>query len=122
MRKSVPTEECRSSGKSRPAQKSFHLMNRQRKVRADWPDIDKFLGRAAAMLAPIPFSVAIVSDAAIRTYNRDYRKQDKATDVLSFPTGEWRVDSTEAYLGDIVISAEMARRNAAVYGLSLEDE
>ena len=41
----------------------------------------------------------------IHRYNREYRGQDKATDVLSFP-------GDESYLGDILISVETAYEQA----------
>jgi probable rRNA maturation factor len=62
-----------------------------------------------------------VDDRAIRRLNRVFGGHDRPTDVLSFP---WRNGSKRsggdracerelgAYLGDIVISAESARRNA----------
>ena len=100
------------------------LLNRQRAERADWDEIRGFLHRLSArMSAQIPapgFTVCVLSDAAIRRYNRQYRGFDKATDVLSFPTDE-HVENLE-YLGDILISAETARRNARRFGLRLEEE
>jgi probable rRNA maturation factor len=60
-------------------------------------------------------SVALVSDATVRTLNRRYRRQDHATDVLSFPSQQsvpFR-SSAETFLGDIVIARGVARRQAA---------
>lgn len=51
--------------------------------------------------------VALVSDARIRTLNRDFRQANKATDVLSFPA-----DDPAGFLGDIVIASGVARRQA----------
>jgi probable rRNA maturation factor len=51
------------------------------------------------------FSVVFMTDSAMRTYNRQYRGFDKATDVLSF-RGE------DGYLGDILISTETAYNQA----------
>jgi len=51
-------------------------------------------------------SLAFVSDAAIRALNREYRRADAPTDVLSFPSEEPR------FLGDIVIAEGVARRQA----------
>jgi probable rRNA maturation factor len=63
-------------------------------------------------------SIAIVSDARVRSLNREYRGVDSATDVLSFPSND---DSTDVVhpdesLGDIVIAAGVARRQAAAAG------
>ena len=61
-------------------------------------------------------SLAFVSDAAIRKLNREHRRKDAPTDVLSFPSGEAR------FLGDIVIAAGVARRQArrAGHGFGVE--
>jgi probable rRNA maturation factor len=44
----------------------------------------------------------------MRRMNRTYRRKDKTTDVLSFPSGERR----KGFLGDLVVSAPEARRQA----------
>jgi probable rRNA maturation factor len=80
----------------------FLLINRQRKHPVDRSSILNFLSLLVADRSPGgPFSVVLVSDRAIHRYNREYRGQDKATDVLSFP-------GDDAYLGDILISVENA--------------
>ena len=56
-------------------------------------------------------AVRICDDAAIRELNRDYRAKDKATDVLAFAQREAQAASRDV-LGDIVISADTARRQA----------
>ena len=71
--------------------------------------------------------VTIVDDAEIWEINREQRNIDRATDVLSFPlgeNGEYDLNpSTGAFmLGDIVISAETAVRQADLYGHSIERE
>jgi probable rRNA maturation factor len=86
------------------------LFNRQRRVRFRRAEVDAFLTRLEREIAGREIGVAIVSDAAIRRYNRQYRKIDKSTDVLSFEPN------------DLVISAETARRQARRFGHSVEDE
>lgn len=71
--------------------------------------------------------VTIVDNAEIWEINREQRNIDRATDVLSFPlgeNGEYDLNpSTGAFmLGDIVISAETAVRQADLYGHSIERE
>jgi probable rRNA maturation factor len=66
-------------------------------------------------------SLAFVGDAEIRRLNRKFRKKDKTTDVLSFPLSEEAADG-KFYLGDIVISAPTAKRQAAEIGHPLERE
>ncbi|GAC1354893.1 MAG: rRNA maturation RNase YbeY [Vulcanimicrobiaceae bacterium] len=73
-------------------------------------------------------SISFVDDAQIRILNRLHRGKDKATDVLSFPlaaddqgtTGQ--TQGVERLLGDVVISVETARRQAADYDATLESE
>ena len=55
----------------------------------------------------------LTDDAAIHQLNRDYRKQDKPTDVLAFAMSEGPGGALHpALLGDVVISVETARRQA----------
>jgi probable rRNA maturation factor len=83
--------------------------------------------------------VVFVSARRIRALNRQFRGRDYATDVLSFSYGEgatsgkpvlsrggdsgatdYRSPAEPPYLGDIVISPEVACAQAARYGLSPE--
>jgi probable rRNA maturation factor len=66
-------------------------------------------------------SLTLVDDAAIRELNREHRGKDKPTDVLSFPL-EPEPFSHERLLGDIVISIDTARRQAAGYDAPLQRE
>ena len=71
--------------------------------------------------------ISLVDDEEIRTINREHRKVDAITDVLSFPLGEnGKYDQdpvSGAYmLGDIVISMERAQEQAAQYGHTLQRE
>lgn len=61
-------------------------------------------------------TVAVVPDARIKALNRRYRSKNRATDVLSFPSDE------RGYLGDVVIAAGVARRQARAAGHSLQTE
>ena len=73
-------------------------------------------------------SVTFTDDAGIKELNRNFRKIDSATDVLSFPlfdfdgSEEPAVDELENMLGDIVISLERAEAQAEEYGHSFERE
>jgi probable rRNA maturation factor len=61
-------------------------------------------------------TLVFTDDQEIRALNRDYRKHDRATDVLSFHlqelAGEDDPAGRDVPLGDIVISVETARRRA----------
>ena len=78
------------------------------------------LGRWLASIAPArargTMTIAIVPDGRVQQLNRRYRRKDVPTDVLSFPSGEG------GYLGDVVIAAGVARRQAKQAGHSLQHE
>ena len=58
-------------------------------------------------------SVSIVGDRSIRTLNRDYLGRDKATNVISFAMSEGEFGALNPQcLGDVVISADTAAREA----------
>lgn len=66
-------------------------------------------------------SVLLATDATVRALNRDFRKRDKATDVLSFPVDEFPgVAPKQA--GDLAISVETALKQADEQGHSLQIE
>lgn len=68
-------------------------------------------------------SITFVDDEEIRELNKEYRNVDKSTDVLSFPLDENEFDIPgNILLGDIIISAETAKRQSEEYGHSLERE
>jgi len=49
------------------------------------PGLAAWLATVAPARARGTMTIAIVSDARVRALNRQYRRKDKATDVLSFP-------------------------------------
>ena len=68
-------------------------------------------------------AVSLVDDDEIRELNRIHCGKDRPTDVLSFPLAEVSDPvGGERLLGDVVISIETARRQAADYGAPLEAE
>ena len=92
------------------------------------------------------FDILITGDAELRRLNRDFRGQDYATDVLSFPAaGQAKACPTNArrlpslvghalasprprpgapdpFLGDIAISLGRARAQAREFGHTIEQE
>jgi probable rRNA maturation factor len=68
-------------------------------------------------------AVRIVDVDEIRTLNRLYREQDKATNVLSFPAGEIEglPESAGGLLGDIVVCAPIVSAEAAEQGKNPTD-
>jgi probable rRNA maturation factor len=82
-----------------------------------------WLTKAAPASARGEVTVALVSDARMRTLNRSYRNKDYATDVLAFPafaeaTPDEMADKVAGthYLGDIVIATGVAQRHADEMG------
>jgi probable rRNA maturation factor len=61
-------------------------------------------------------NVLVTSNEDLRDLNRRFRKKDKATDVLSFPS------ALDGFGGDIAISAEIARENGESLGHGLAME
>ncbi len=101
------------------------VVNRQRKVPLD---CERWRGFAAEALGAVPaggagVTVAFVSDRAMRELNRRWRGKAGTTDVLSFPAAQDEFERAEGpSLGDVVISAEQAARQAAEHGLDLDGE
>jgi probable rRNA maturation factor len=85
-----------------------------------WPNCADVASRAVSAVAAQleapregELSLVLSDDAQVRILNRDYRKKDKATNVLSFPqSGE--------LLGDIILARETLEAEAKAKGLSFE--
>jgi probable rRNA maturation factor len=103
----------------------IEVVNRQRKLQVDCERWRLFATKASAVL-PMPasgFTVAFVSDRAMRELNRMWRGRRTTTDVLSFPAEQAEFEKAEGLsLGDVVISIEQAARQAKEHRLSLENE
>jgi len=103
----------------------IEIVNLQRKLKLD---TDAFRALFASIRLIVPearektFSIAFISDNRMRQLNEMFRGKDETTDVLSFPHEPDEFDPDKNNLGDIVISAEQAQRQAAENGLTLEGE
>lgn len=105
-------------------------------------DVEKVI-KACLATEEVPYeaeiSLTVVDKEEIQEINREYREIDKATDVLSFPqiepklngVIEWNTldesammnyDTNHILLGDIVLCYEVAGEQAASYGHSLKRE
>ena len=80
------------------------------------PGLRRWLERAAPQRAHGHLTVAIAGDRRVRALNRRHRGKDETTDVLSFPSGE------PGELGDVVVAAGVARRQARRAGHALGTE
>ena len=107
------------------------ITNEQDKIEipADWEEIINKVAAICLKEEQIPEEAEVdllfVDNEAIREMNREYRDNDSATDVLSFPmyeADEEIDDEDEILFGDIVISLERAQEQCEEYGHSLERE
>ena len=82
------------------------------------PGLARWLAATAPARARGSVTLVLVGDAAMRRMNRDWRGQDYATDVLSFPADDDgpRVRGQQRHLGDIVIATGVAARQAREAG------
>jgi probable rRNA maturation factor len=98
------------------------LENRQRRVPVRGQRLERAadcalraLGRVGGMV-----EIAIVDDAEIRRLNRAFRGVGRRTDVLAFPLEV--AEAAGGLVGQIVVSADTARRQARRLGVPLELE
>jgi probable rRNA maturation factor len=108
------------------------IINRQKQVALDLPSMRAYEHQVKSVLdlGTKEFNVCFVSDEDISRMNAVYRGKAAPTDVLSFPwegEGESGPEEPSAgefrnFLGDVVISAPTAERNAKAEGHSTEEE
>jgi probable rRNA maturation factor len=117
------------------------VINLQRKIKLDTKQFREFVGSLSSAVDEAygkHFSIAFISDARMRKLNSTFRGKDSTTDVLSFQHEADEFESNSGgvshsndgtpegvnltFLGDIVISAEQAARQAIENKLSLENE
>ncbi|GAB4073412.1 rRNA maturation RNase YbeY [Barrientosiimonas marina] len=109
------------------------FQDQTRAVAADYIDLLQrliiFAGEKEGVASAAEVSVTFVSNEQITEINRNYRQQDRPTDVISFALQENTADETEIIgkelpliLGDIIVSLDKAKEQAEEYGHSLERE
>lgn len=89
------------------------------------PDAERIcIASAAAAIGSPPrrteLSIVLSSDGEVRTLNRDYRKKDSPTNVLSFPSGLASGVGYTDMLGDVILAFETVSMEAARDGKSLD--
>jgi probable rRNA maturation factor len=67
-------------------------------------------------------NVLVTNSSELRSFNRRFRKEDKPTDVLSFPSQQAARGEVTRAAGDVAISADIARENAGRLGHTVADE
>ncbi len=102
---------------SRHREPADWIVNRQRLVRFDRRGLEEFGAELRRQVAGgREFALCLASDRALRQANHRFRGENQATDVLSFPHGDG------LHLGDILISAQQACRQARRLGHSVDQE
>ncbi|MFN8576885.1 MAG: rRNA maturation RNase YbeY [Candidatus Sericytochromatia bacterium] len=102
----------------------IYLNDNQDKIKIDLEYWEKFISKLLNLLKQkdnTEISITFVDNEEIKSLNKNYRKIDKATDVLSFPFDN-SFNLPINVLGDIVISTEKAQIQAEEYGNTLERE
>ena len=101
------------------------IINRQRKRHVNSKRWHEFAERALHVAGKDACDATIVflADAAIKKLNRQFRRRDYATDVLSFPTQHERFEEEmKTNLGEVVISLDRAAAQAKENGLTFANE
>lgn len=101
----------------------IEIINRQRRHPVRARAFERLLRDLAARyrLKDPDITLAFVGSDAMRTLNRKFMKKDRPTDVLSFPVGRKGPDG-RFFLGDIIIAAPVAARQARDKGHGPERE
>lgn len=103
----------------------IQIENRQKSQRIAKLPLRKVAQRILSALEcpEAELSIVIVDDAQIREINRDYLQRDKSTNVISFAMQEGEGAGIQpSLLGDVVISAQTAARDAEEAGLPFISE
>ena len=99
----------------------------------NWIDLAECAAGAASGVAPelanqrLSASLLFTSDAEIHALNREWRRRDKPTNVLSFPMLAREellalpADGPPELLGDVALAYETCAREAAEKGVALGD-
>lgn len=103
----------------------MEIFNRQRTLVFNQADLIDFTEKTVKLCPEAKgktLSIAFISDREMRRLNREFRKRDATTDVLSFPFEPDELNPNSDYLGDIAISGEQALKQAAENGMDPDIE
>lgn len=127
-----PARRKRPAAASRaaPAQPHIDLAQPCAKWRRALPDVARRCSAAArAALAragrplsgPTELGIVLAGDARLRRLNREWRGEDKATNVLAFPALAAAAPGAPLLLGDVVLGFETVAREARRQEKALAD-
>ncbi len=99
-------------------------INQNRSYRIDLEGAEKIARKILKILnkeKAAELELIFVDDKSIKKLNKKYKSENRYTDVLSF-----RIDRREfgykAFLGEIIISLDTARKNSVIYGTLFANE
>ena len=97
-------------------------MSHRGRIDARWviPLCKKIL--ASEVESPGRVNIVATDNKYIRQLNRDYRGKNRATDVLAFNLRDEEDSEEEPLLGEIYISCEKAKQQAAAYRHCFREE
>ena len=108
------------------------IRNTQRKISIDTNKLKQDVQKLLDLLDYSDFDLGIwlTTNRTIREYNKNYRNKDKATDILSFSfhpklkAGDRIKVKTadDKNLGDLIISLEYVKKDAANLGVTFKDQ
>lgn len=102
-------------------------------VAGDWTEADQQLVEHVAQVAlgalnlsdfedeVLEVSLALADDDTVQGLNRDYRNQDKPTNVLSFDNDDPGMPGEPIMLGDVILARQTCQREAEETGISFND-
>lgn len=103
----------------------IYLNNNQDEIQVDevyWTDFSQKILSSLNLSEDTEFSLTFVNNEEIHKLNKEYRKKDYATDVLSFPfENEFNLPINNI-MGDVIISLQKAQAQAEEYGHSFNRE
>ena len=103
----------------------IYVTNQQKRVSVDSGKARRAAQKILALLGydGYELSIVITDDHKITRLNRQYFRRNRPTNVISFPmTADGLPPLPNRILGDVVISAETARRQAGKAGGKAEEE
>jgi len=111
----------RRPAKTPEATVSVTVVNRQRLLRVAAPWLERIVhrGLAAEGVARAEISITIVNDRQIGRLHDEWFGDPSPTDVITFPLSE---PGADVLAGDIVVSAETARRRGRDFAWTAREE
>ncbi len=104
----------------------FEIINETKEEIKELKDVEMVLNKAILeeKVGQVSFNVIIVDNDYIHKLNKEYRKIDRPTDVITFALEDYDDIKYEDFrlLGDIYISLDKAKSQAIEYGHSFKRE